>query len=719
MRTILYASLAIAVFIIQLLGEPELLSGPEMVGDPLGTGKGSGNPFTPISIIGALVVFIYYWIKFSEWPGPGTPPAGFQYRSTRHSTTWIRYTCWGVTYSLFMVAAYFTIIVFPQVLVNLVQNFSAFGGGGDFEKLFNTFIENTTRGGNALSSSSINLTTNEMVPYAVIAATLLWAGAFSDFDLGFRRTIQQHALIPAEAQRLVDKLEQESETFSADIEVVEKILKERPETLIEDEDFHAITDTLTAKYARVEYVSYQVARKAMENTSSRVFSRYREELSIIEERLRELRTNLQDYRSDQIDYLKNLEEQDEKPVPWGKDERITDDMPLRNTIELMDKAEFSLGFVRSHFVQLGEKMASEVESIMRNLYQVTVCSALAIGKSPNQRQKFFTDLGFKIPEAMGLRLSRNTVVLVFVVLSGAIFAPSLVYYIATRILEVSPNSLVPGDVREVMRWTLHGCLMHSLAFSVGYLVQRSADQKRELLGKSPGRTRAQIADYVDCLIGGFALNIFLLAVIFLVDGRLGELKTSWAWALVPAVTAAFTGYFMHHAPGSAVQFWRRAIAQGFCTALATTLALLIIFDVEAFLAPSKDLIMFMVYAVSTTFVVGLALGIVFQKWVLARGLWGREERRASNRDQADISGEWSSGDSRITVHVRDVSDSGIALFEELTIPVGTPGALTLPNQDAKRVRVARHDKRAFTCLKFVREEVPELELISNHPGLAS
>lgn len=719
MRVILYASLAIAVLLVQISGDPSLLSGPETVADPLGTGQGTGNPFTLISIIGAFVVFIFYWIKFSEWPGPGTPPAGFQHRSTRHSTTWIRYTCWGVTYAMFMVAAYFTIIVFPHLLVNVVQHVSQLGGDGDIGELVETLQESFFQTQNLAPSSGINLTTNEMVPYAVIVTTMLWAGAFSDFDRSFRRTIQQHALIPAEAQRLVDKLEQESETFTADAQVVGRILAERPELLIEESDFRATADTLPSKYARIEYVFYQITRRAMGSNFSKVFARYREELNKLEERLKDLRSGLRQYRSDQAVYLKSLYEQEEDPGIGAEEEKIDESLPLKDTIELMDKAEFKLGFVRSHFSQLAEKMTADVESILRNLYQVSVCSALAIGKSPSQRQKFFTDLGFKIPEAIGYRLERNTIVLIVVVLGLTIFAPSLIYYTATRLLETAANELVPRDIGQVMRWTLNGCLMHSLAFFAGYLVQRAADQKRELRCRPFSKGRAQIADYTECFIGGFTLNIFLLTVIFLMAGKFEMLIRDWAWALVPAVTAAFTGYFMHHVPPSTASFWRRALTQGLCTALATGLAMLLINDITAFLKPSNDLIMFTIYALLTTFVLGAVLGVVIQKWVKTLSISGRVDRRASRRHRVDMPGTWTSGEASIAVRIRDMSDGGVALAGALSAPEGTFGTLTLFEDDIRRAQVVRQHGEVFSCLMFVQREAPGLALVPSQPRLAS
>ena len=60
MRTILYASLAVAVLLIQIVGDPELLTGPETVADPFGTGKGSGNPFTAVSILGWCTIFVTF-----------------------------------------------------------------------------------------------------------------------------------------------------------------------------------------------------------------------------------------------------------------------------------------------------------------------------------------------------------------------------------------------------------------------------------------------------------------------------------------------------------------------------------------------------------------------------------------------------------------------------------------------------------------------------------
>lgn len=724
MRVMLYASLLIAVLLIQISGNPFLLTGPETVADPLGTGNGNGDPFTATSIIGAIVVFSYYWLRFSEWPGPGTPPAGFQQRSTRHSTTWIRYTCWGVIYALFMVGAYFALIVFPKVLFNFIQNLQNFSGAGDpvefIRKLWDTPVPAT----GILPEGLANLTTDEIVPYAVLATTIVWASAFGEADRAFRRTIQEHALIPAEAQRLVDKLEQQSETFTANATAIEKIVSDNPQSLIKEADFRA-NNTLPAKYARIEYLYYQLARNSTRRTYSRVFARYREELDVIKKKLKDLRADLVQYRADQLNYMKSLDDHQERELredghsSRNGDDKTGESLSLRQTIALMKETEFELDFVKNHFSHLSERLTLEVDSILRSLYQVAVCTALAVGKSPGQRQKFFAELGFEVPETVPQRLGRNTVVIVAIVLIGSIFGPSLIYYAVTKMMAIPANPLVPRNIQDVLSWTFQGCLMHLLAFCIGFLVQRSADHNRERRRQDFfGRSHIQIADYADCFLAGFAANIFLFAAIFLLSGQLDRLHEMWPWAMVPGITAAATGYFIHKVPSTVADCWRRASVQGLCTGMTAGLAIIVTKDITAFLAPSDELIVFTLYAFVTTFILGAGLGAVIQQWSKSMDLPSEASRRASQRRPADAVAEWSSRGTTAAVRIRDISESGAALRDKLTADPGTRGTLSLSEDDVRPAKVVRQDERGFTCLEFVPVETPDLILVPQRPSLA-
>ena len=65
---------------------------------------------------------------------------------------------------------------------------------------------------NALKESPGN-----MVPYAVIIVTVVWSSAFAEAERKFRRNLQESALIPTEANRLIEHYEKHNEYFEVNM----------------------------------------------------------------------------------------------------------------------------------------------------------------------------------------------------------------------------------------------------------------------------------------------------------------------------------------------------------------------------------------------------------------------------------------------------------------------------------------------------------------------
>ena len=94
MRTIFYVSILFSLMLIFLAYNPAIIEGQLSVGNPLldsdgvSTGQTDGLDFT--AILGGLVVFMFYFMKFGRWPEPESTPPGFRPKPTRHFTTWLR-----------------------------------------------------------------------------------------------------------------------------------------------------------------------------------------------------------------------------------------------------------------------------------------------------------------------------------------------------------------------------------------------------------------------------------------------------------------------------------------------------------------------------------------------------------------------------------------------------------------------------------------------------
>ena len=115
MRILPLLGLLAAFLLVKLAGNPVLLK-QTVVGYQV-TGEGVNNGLFDITtILGEIIVFLFYWFKFNEWAGAGVAPKGFRPRPARHFTTWLRFLGWNTFYGLLMVGVYSVIVFFPELV---------------------------------------------------------------------------------------------------------------------------------------------------------------------------------------------------------------------------------------------------------------------------------------------------------------------------------------------------------------------------------------------------------------------------------------------------------------------------------------------------------------------------------------------------------------------------------------------------------------------------
>ena len=116
MRILPLLGLLAAFLLVKLAGNPGVLLKQTVVGYQV-TGEGINNGLFDITtILGEIIVFLFYWFKFNEWAGAGVAPKGFRPRPARHFTTWLRFLGWNTFYGLLMVGVYSVIVFFPELV---------------------------------------------------------------------------------------------------------------------------------------------------------------------------------------------------------------------------------------------------------------------------------------------------------------------------------------------------------------------------------------------------------------------------------------------------------------------------------------------------------------------------------------------------------------------------------------------------------------------------
>lgn len=193
------------------------MEGQPTVGNPLhdldGLSGGETAPVDFVTFLGGVVVFIFYFMKFGRWPGPESTPPGFHPKPTRHFTTWLRYVGWAAVYGCFMLFCYLLIVFSPKLFVNFLEAYLGIGVGVPDSDLLQRLL------------TTLQEDPENMVPYAVIIVTVVWAGAFAETERTFRRNLQESALIPTEANRLIEHYERHPEGFQPDIKQAREIVR--------------------------------------------------------------------------------------------------------------------------------------------------------------------------------------------------------------------------------------------------------------------------------------------------------------------------------------------------------------------------------------------------------------------------------------------------------------------------------------------------------------
>jgi hypothetical protein len=607
MKTIVWSSILVSIALIFLAYHPEIITGRGAVGNPIfgisDAGTAQNGAVDATAIIGALFVFGFYIFKFGRWSGPEASPPGFRPKPTRHFTTWLHYVLWAVLYGTVMVIFYFLIIFFPKFFFNILDLYLNFqisqGQGGALGNL----------------NSGFRVDVNNIVPYAIIFVTLIWSTVFVKWERAFRNTLQEYALIPTEATRIIEFYEKTPTSFKPDPDEIPRVQKAIVFDLISKKDFEAGSSDWINKYAICEYLVYRITRLKTQRYFSRIISRYQEDFDEILMSLTRLRSKLQNYKSELLDSLRQLNVTVDEPFST----------PLSEIEEKWQGSKKTMHYERRYFEGVQESLKKSVDDYLHSTLQIIVCSVLAIGRSPYQRIVLLKKFGLKENENLGTTLNKEHIIraslmlaLVLVVSTGAFHFSSLV---SASVVNGSSQQLlsripVPSKMSDIVLWTFSATIMHMLGIIAGYSTQKWLNYERKQFDNSAQET-IYVSDYFTCFSFGFSLNIFLFMFLLLMTGKWSGFETHWFWAFVPGVSAAFTGYYMSNSSSPPIEpgkkSYRHMLLQGELTVLAGIAVMWFIYENQLMRLPEiPRLNSFMIYLFITLFAIGFVLSYFLQ-----------------------------------------------------------------------------------------------------------
>jgi hypothetical protein len=647
---------------------------------------------------GGVIVFVFYWIKFNEWAGDGQSPPGFRPRPVRHFTTWIRYLGWNTLYGLVMAGAYGAFVFFPDAILQYGQSID------NVTKIFN--IEKLL---SLLNLDADNLPgTTQLVPTAVMLTTAVWAGMppFSRFEKRIRLRWQENAAIPLQAKQLVEAFEEEVDgenNFAPDPKIVPDVVKKLAGHPLDVADFTDAGHSLWFLYARTNYLYHMLEKHNRSPIFSRLAERYGSEFKDLEGNILQLRKQVGQRIAD-IQDLYDHENENQLRLNTGELEKEKKLKPtFKNVEQWLDAYLVHASKAEKAYFQIQkDELKRSLHDVTQDIIQLIVCGVLAVGRSLAQRRELLTSFGLKSADRIVIHLDFVTLTWIALSTIGIVFICSTIYFFLQNYLG-HRGGPIPMDMAQVLQWSVFACFMHLTATGGGYIIQRTFEHDRESLKTKKPRTlspRAQVAEAVWAAVFGASLNVFLLGLFSFIGGNFSQLYNNWWWAAVPGVTAFFAAFYTQNVRRSDRELKKLLWSQSFITGSMALLVFTIMhFDQlglirnDGLQSLSWSYVIYGVYAVATSAIVGRALGKSLYIWAVAERYSGPANRRNSIRKSYLFKrGKWVTETGVVPVRAVSVSSSGAELKAPEPLSVNSKGKFKISGRGVRQAVVLRADQ---------------------------
>ncbi len=739
MRALPILSLLAAFLLVKLSGSPSLAVEHQIVGNPILHEDWWNSVFDLTTVLGEIIVFIFYWFKFNEWAGAGEAPVGFHPRPARHFTTWLRYLGWNTLYGLLMVGSYSLIVFFPDLVSRLID---AFAGASInlnsqvhsvtvFQELLHTIFPQ-----NGLGVHD-PVQTATLAPYAVMLTTVVWAGMrpFSEFERRLRLRLQERAAIPTQARQLIEAFQKDENSFVPEKDIVVEVIKHMESHSLEVQDFSDSGESLWFLYARTRYLYHLLLKYNRSPVFSRLAERYIAEFKDLEESMSRLQGQIAQRIAD-IQELIFDEQRKEKSAQTDEQiglekKRMPKSTLKKSELWLTEFLERASKSQVSYFRKQQEELRVALDAASWDVVQLIVCGVLAVGRSLTHRRDLLEAFGLKEKDRISIQLDSVTLTWVAGGALLIVFLCSTVYFFAqsaingVQLTELAKKlnnnhlNVIPKDMHTVLSWSVSACLMHLLAIAGGYVLQRSLETNRERLRIGKPRSlmpRAQMAEAIWSASFGFSLNIFLIGAFAAAAGRFQSLGTNWWWAAVPGVTAFFAALYTQKVDRSSHQLISLRFMQGAATGLMAILIFALLYTDALWGASGQQvpgkaklcILIFGLYVGVTTTILGLALGKILHIWVTAERYAGQSDRRRDKRRSFLFKkAVWRTDSGELLVRAVSVSSSGAELMSPTPLEIESEGQVEIVGKNPRRARVLRNDsENSRHCyVQFLEESV--------------
>ena len=270
--TLFFVFLALAsflpVFSIDLPGTAAQLSQP-----------GEDLPLVAM-LLGFLIIFVLFSLKFRDWPDDNLKPPGFPARPTRDFTTWLNYQLWASIYVLSGLLIAAAIFATPHQIVAVAC------------KVVQTSMDRLCKEGVAIGAQY------SLEALALGVSTAVAFLGLPKVEPAWRQQLQKLAMIPSRAVSLANSLQNEFRQFSPHPTEVAKFLEDyntqagRPalygmdlsETL-KDENYLEI-------YPRIEFVIDRLERLKLTPKGEQLLQDYSDDVDAVKSRINDVRARI-------------------------------------------------------------------------------------------------------------------------------------------------------------------------------------------------------------------------------------------------------------------------------------------------------------------------------------------------------------------------------------------------------------------------------------------
>ena len=308
-------------------------------------------------------------------------------------------------------------------------------------------------------------------------------------------------------------------------------------------------------------------------------------------------------REQQILTLINKESETRSPPEEGDEE--DEERARLNLLE----AEFILEF--------RENLSLKISVLYYRVCLLLSMMFFATEKTANSIQKRFGRIGYDVKVPPIPPIDWETIIKTLLTTGFVIFVPSLIYFFVKERYQISTPSgsgiTVPESINQTLLWSVNILVLHMLCIFVAIMTKRMLAKRRARTAGGTERRRASpVVDnaivFVLCYLTTYSIGIWL----FYPDHGWRVLRIGIPWAVVPALTGCFVGFYIDRIMADKKILWWRKYLQGVLMGLFAAFASFLFTPQDPIIVDIPPVIwLYVSYISGMQFLVGLGIGWIF------------------------------------------------------------------------------------------------------------